>query len=143
MTAIAVVFGIALVSGTYVLTDTTNQAFDEIFVRSNERIDVTVTRQEQVRQFDGSVPAFSDRFLRRVRAVDGVEIAEGSVFATGSILNLENESTGAPFAPQFISSGLPARLSSIEYVEGRQANRPGEPALDLEAARRGGVELGG
>lgn len=143
MTAIAVVFGIALVSGTYVLTDTTNEAFDEIFVRSNERIDVTVTRQEQVRQFDGSVPAFSDRFLKRVRSVDGVEIAEGSVFATGSILNLENESTGAPFAPQFISSGLPARLSSIEYVEGRQARRPGEAALDLEAARRGGVELGG
>ncbi len=143
MTAIAVVFGIALVSGTYVLTDTTNEAFDEIFVRSNERIDVTVTRQEQVRQFDGSVPAFSERFLKRVRAVDGVEIAEGSVFATGSILNLDNESTGAPFAPQFISSGLPARLSSIEYVEGRQATGPGEAALDLEAARRGGVELGG
>lgn len=37
MTAIAVVFGIALVSGTYVLTDTTNEAFDEIFVRSNCR----------------------------------------------------------------------------------------------------------
>ena len=142
MTAIAVVFGIALVSGTYVLTDTTNEAFDEIFVRSNERIDVTVNRQEQVRQFDGSVPAFSDRYLKRVRAVEGVEIAEGSVFASGSILNLENESTGAPFAPQFISSGLPARLSSIEYVQGRQASRPGEAALDLEAARRGGVELG-
>ena len=143
MTAIAVVFGIALVSGTYVLTDTTNGAFDDIFVRSNERIDVTVTTREQVRQFDGSVPAFSDRYLNRVRAVDGVEVAEGSVFATGSILNLENESTGAPFAPQFISSGLPARLSSIEYVEGRKADRPGEAALDLEAARRGGVELGG
>ena len=143
MTAIAVVFGIALVSGTYVLTDTTNGAFDDIFVRSNERIDVTITRQEQVRQFDGSVPAFSDRYLNRVRSVEGVEVAEGSVFATGSILNLENESTGAPFAPQFISSGLPARLSSIEYVEGRKANGPGEAALDLEAARRGGVELGG
>ena len=143
MTAIAVVFGIALVSGTYVLTDTTNGAFDDIFVRSNERIDVTVTRQEQVRQFDGSVPAFSESYLKRVRSVQGVEVAQGSVFATGSILNLENESTGAPFAPQFISSGLPSRLSSIEYVEGQKAERPGEAALDLEAAKRGGVEIGG
>jgi putative ABC transport system permease protein len=142
MTAIAVVFGIALVSGTYVLTDTTNEAFDDIFVRSNERIDVTVTPKEQVRQFDGSVPAFPDRFLKKVRAVDGVEVAEGSVFATGSILNLENESTGAPFAPQFISSGLAPRLSSVEYVEGKRATGPGEAALDLEAAKRGGVEIG-
>jgi len=31
MTAVAVIFGIALVAGTYVLTDTTNQAFDQIF----------------------------------------------------------------------------------------------------------------
>ena len=142
MTAVAVVFGIALVSGTYVLTDTTNEAFDEIFVRSNERIDVTITGKEKVRQLDGSVPAFPDRFLKKVRTVKGVEVAEGSVFATGSILNKENDSTGAPFAPQFISSGLPTRLSAVDYVQGKKAGRPGEVALDLEAAKRGGVQIG-
>ena len=130
MTALAVVFGIALVAGTYVLTDTTNQAFDEIFVKSNEKIDVTITGRERVDQPDGSVPAFPDRYLDEVRGVDGVSDAAGSVFTPGSILNDKGESTGAPFAPQFISSVLPARLEALDYVEGRPPRKPNEAALD-------------
>ncbi len=142
MTALAVVFGIALVAGTYVLTDTTNQAFDEIFVKSNEKIDVTITGRERVDQPDGSVPAFSDRYLDEVRAVDGVSDAAGSVFTPGSILNDKGKSTGAPFAPQFISSVLPARLEALNYVEGRPPRKPNEAALDEAAAERGGLRVG-
>ena len=142
MTALAVVFGIALVAGTYVLTDTTNQAFDEIFVKSNEKIDVTITGKEQVDQPDGSVPAFPDRYLQDVRGVDGVADAAGSVFTPGSILDRKGESTGAPFAPQFISSVLPERLEALDYVEGRVPRKPNEAALDEAAADRGGLEVG-
>ena len=75
MTAIAVIFGIALVAGTYVLTDTTNGAFNDIFVGSNENTDVAVTAKQQVAQEDGSIPTFSASVLRKVEQVDGVRLA--------------------------------------------------------------------
>lgn len=142
MTAVAVIFGIALVAGTYVLTDTTNEAFDRIFVESIEGTDVVVTARSEVDQEDGSVPAFSARYLTEVRGVDGVSQAAGSIFTTGAILDGEGDSIGGGFAPRFISSLLPERFETLEYVEGRTPSSPGEVSLDKAAADRAEVELG-
>ncbi|MDQ2700303.1 MAG: ABC transporter permease, partial [Actinomycetota bacterium] len=142
MTAIAVVFGIALVAGTYVLTDTTNGAFNDIFVNANEGIDVIVTGEAEVEQQDGSAPAFSANFLKQVKQVDGVELAAGSMFSQGAILDSEGESTGGGFAPQFITSVLPPQLETLDYVDGHEPEKPTEAALDEAAADRAGLEVG-
>lgn len=142
MTAVAVVFGIALVAGTYVLTDTTNGAFDDIFVKSNEGIAVTVTSEAEVEQQDGSIPAFSSNYLKQVKQVEGVKIAAGSIFTQGAILDSKNDSIGGGFAPQFLTSTLPDALEPVDYVEGRPASSPRETSLDDAAAEREGVGLG-
>ena len=46
LTAIAIVLGVAMVSGTLVLTDTIDKAFDSIFSSSYEQTDAVVSRQE-------------------------------------------------------------------------------------------------
>ncbi len=142
MTALAVVFGIALVAGTYVLTDTTNGAFDEIFTKSNEGIDVTVTNKAKVEQRDGAVPAFSGRYLKTVEGVDGVKVAAGSIFNQGAILDSEGDSTGGGFSPQFIASKLPPGLESLELVDGREPLTKGEVSLDESAAERVDLTIG-
>ncbi|MGK2931521.1 MAG: ABC transporter permease, partial [Solirubrobacterales bacterium] len=142
MTALAVVFGIALVAGTYVLTDTTNGAFDDIFTKSNEGIDVTVTTKAKVEQQGGAIPAFSDRYLKTVQGVDGVKVAAGSIFNQGAILDSEGDSTGGGFAPQFIASKLPPELESLEVVDGREPRAKGEVSLDESAAERAELEIG-
>ncbi len=142
MTALAVVFGIALVSGTYVLTDTTNEAFNDIFVGANENTDVAITAKEQVAQEDGSNPAFDSAILGKVEAVDGVRIASGDVFSQGAILDTEGDSTGGGFAPQFIASASPEGLETSEYSEGRRPEAPTEAALDEAAAERADLGLG-
>ena len=43
LTALAVVLGVMMVAATYVLTDTIEQSFDDIFTESNEGIDAVVT----------------------------------------------------------------------------------------------------
>ena len=50
LTLIAVALGVALISGTYVLTDTINKAFDEIFNDSLKGTAVVVTSQQPVTQ---------------------------------------------------------------------------------------------
>ena len=45
LTALAIVLGVAMVSGTYVLTDTIKSAFDQIFAGSYENTAAVVTRR--------------------------------------------------------------------------------------------------
>ena len=142
MTAVAVIFGIALVAGTYILTDTTNSAFDQIFEEANAGTDVIVTARSEVQQQDGSVPAFAARYLKEVKRVDGVEKAAGSIFTTGAILDEKNDSTGGGFAPQFISSIPPEPFQTLDYIEGRTPATPREASLDEAAADRSDLKIG-
>mgnify|MGYP001294733934 CR=1 FL=1 len=142
MTALAVIFGIALVAGTYVLTDTTNAAFKEIFTESNKNVDVTITAKEQVKQEDGSTPAFSANLLKKVDAVSGVSQAAGSIFTAGAILDENGDSTGSSFSPQFISSTQPPDLESLDYIDGHPPRGPSEVTLDKAAFDRSDLKIG-
>ena len=82
LTAFAVVLGVAMVSGTFVLTDTINKAFDAIFQDSYSKTSAVISGREVVKDAvsgNATVPA---SLLDRVRA-DG-DVAE----ATGAIFNL-------------------------------------------------------
>ncbi len=140
MTAVAVIFGIALVAGTYILTDTTNQAFDQIFNESIAGTDVVVTAKSEVDQQDGSTPSFSAKVLKEIEQVSGVKQAAGSIFSQGAILDQEAETVGGGFAPQFIASTVPETFDAFTYPEGRAPTGPREATLDEAAADR--AELG-
>jgi putative ABC transport system permease protein len=142
MTAVAVIFGIALVAGTYVLTDTTNQAFDQIFNESLAGTDVVVTAKSEVDQEDGSTPSFSAKVLREVKGVDGVKQAAGSIFTQGAILDQNDDSVGGGFAPQFIASTGPKIFDAVTYPEGHKPTGPHEATLDQAAADRKDLEIG-
>ena len=142
MTAVAVIFGIALVAGTYILTDTTNQAFDQIFNESLAGTDVVVTAKSEVDQQDGSTPAFPAKILKKVDQVDGVKVAAGSIFTQGAILDDQGDSIGAGFSPQFIASTGPKVFEAVTYPEGHPPTNAHEATLDQAAADRKGIELG-
>jgi putative ABC transport system permease protein len=139
---VAVIFGIALVAGTYVLTDTTNQAFDQIFNESLAGTDVVVTAKSEVDQQDGSTPSFSAKILKEVRQVDGVKQAAGSIFTQGAILDQDNDSVGGGFAPQFIASTGPKIFDAVTYPEGHKPTGPHEATLDQAAADRKDLGIG-
>ncbi len=82
LTAIAIVLGVAMVSGTYVLTDSIDQAFDSIFTDVREGSNVVISGKSAFDLSDGSgasAPAFDESLLDEVRALAGVQAAEGSV----------------------------------------------------------------
>ena len=68
LTALAVVIGVSMVSGTFVLTDTMQKAFDGIFEESYEGTDAVIS--------GGAVPA---SMLEKVKALPSVETAAGSI----------------------------------------------------------------
>jgi putative ABC transport system permease protein len=141
-TTLAVVIGVAFVAGTYILTDTTFAAFDEIFSDSLKGTDVVITARDEVEQESGEVPSFSAALLPKVKQVPGVRLAAGAIFTPGGFFDSEGEAIGSKFAPKFISSRQPDGLESLTYLEGRPPRGPSEASLDESAANEAGLEIG-
>jgi len=141
-TTLAVVIGVAFVAGTYILTDTTFAAFDEIFADSLSKTDVVISARDEVEQESGEVPSFGAWLLPRVERVPGVRAASGQIFTPGGIFDAGNEQVGSKFAPKFIGSLLPRTLETQTYVEGHPPRSRAEVSIDDGAAGESGLELG-
>ncbi|MEX1143090.1 MAG: FtsX-like permease family protein [Thermoleophilaceae bacterium] len=141
-TILAVLLGVALVAGTYILTDTINRSFDDIFTTALEGTDVVVVPREIVRQEGSEPPAFPADVLERVERVPGVERAEGAIFSLVRITDADGEPIGQTFAPQFAVSATARPFDTLTYVDGRAPRELGEAALDETTADRNGIEVG-
>jgi putative ABC transport system permease protein len=141
-TTLAVVIGVAFVAGTYILTDTTFAAFDEIFEDSVKGTSVVVSARDVVEQETGEEPTISAALLPKVRRVEGVRLAAGGIAIPGGIFDAKGDAIGNKFAPKFISSTQPGVLQSLEYVEGRGPTGPSEASLDKSAAAEAGLGVG-
>jgi putative ABC transport system permease protein len=141
-TTLAVFLGVALVAGTYVLTDTINAAFDEIFSESLKGTDVVITAREPVKQESGVTPTFSAELLPKVRKVRGVSLAAGAIFTPGGFFKQDGDRIGSQFSPKFISSALPGRLESLTYTDGHRPQSPRQASLDEAGADSAGLAIG-
>src|SRR5437588_10697610 len=83
LTMIAIVLGVSMISGTYVLTDTINQAFSQIFHKANSTADVVITGKAAVSASNQgqnqAPPPFPQSVLTVVRQTPGVAKAAGGI----------------------------------------------------------------
>ncbi len=145
LTASAVVLGVALISGTYILTDTINRSFDQIFTTGLKGIDVAITPTVTVKQEGGGGSAAATiptSALSRVRGVAGVKQAAGDVFDVGRIFDRKGKDVAGGGAPDFVASAQPAPFSPFDYVEGRAPGAANEVALDKGTADKTGYHVG-
>jgi putative ABC transport system permease protein len=141
LTAIAVVLGVAMIAGTYVLTDQIRNAFDDIQRSANEGVDAAVTPREAFRGSFSQPRPLDAALVDRVRRVPGVERAEGQVERTGSLVIRGDvlETTGAP---QLVLSTLPEPFDPTTPIQGRDPARTGEIAVDQQVAEREKLRVG-
>jgi putative ABC transport system permease protein len=138
LTAIAIVLGVAMMSGAYVLTDTIDKAFNAIFVESYAGTDAVVSGKGADISFEGEQsqpPPIPEDALGQVRAVDGVEVATGSVTDDQTkLLKPDGESIDTGGAPSF-AFGIDTapeydRFNPLNLVEGRWPSGSAEVAID-------------
>ena len=150
LTALAIVLGVAMMSGAYVLTDTIDKAFETIFVSSYAGTDTVVTGKDAGFGFEGEStepPPIPAETLERVRAVDGVEVATGSVtdFQT-KLLRPDGEAVDTGGAPAFAFGIETAaeydRFNPLNLVEGRWPSGAGEVAVDEGVADEEDLKVG-
>src|SRR5207244_7982749 len=83
LTAIAIVLGVAMVSGTYILTDTIKSAFSTVFSRVYKNTDVVITAESAIGGEQNSglavAPSLPAALLNKVRTLPGVAQASGGI----------------------------------------------------------------
>ena len=118
LTAFSIVLGVAMISGTFVVTGQINRAFSQIFDAVNVKNDVVVQLRTVSDDSSGFPAPFPASLLTRVEKVPGVAATTGEIDALGSLVVYKNgkpkrvSSTGG--APPLVFSTPPARFDPGE-----------------------------
>jgi putative ABC transport system permease protein len=149
LTAIAIVLGVAMVSGTYVLTDTIDKAFNSIFQESYAGTDAVVSGNAADIDFQGETaetPPIPAGLLQKVRALPDVAAATGSVVddTNAKILTKQGKAVDTGGAPAFGFGIDPsqARFNPLKLLEGRWPQGSQEVVIDATTADEQGYKIG-
>ena len=142
VTVLAILLGVAFIAGSYVLTDTINRSFDDIFDEAYAGTDVAVSSSTTGQADGGDLPPFSERYLNVVRRVPGVEAAAGGIFSLGRFVDEKGDPLSNSFAPEFISSTAPDPFQTLTYTEGRPPESANEASIDESTAEREDLGIG-
>ena len=143
LTGIAIALGVALMAGTYILTDTINQTFAGIFQTANRGHDVVITPNKPFGSKRVPISPITEQTLAQVRGTAGVAEASGSIFSVGTLLSAEGKRLSTGGAPAFVASVVPKRFESFTVVHGRFPVNAEEVAIDEATAEREHLRLGG
>ena len=141
LTSIAIVLGVAMVAGTFILTDQINAAFDDIFETGNSKIDAVVSRQTEFDSFEDVLPPLPESTIAQVARVDGVEHAEGQIQATGQLV-VDGDIIEAQGAPALVFSNVDESINPNVPLEGRLPENPGEVAVIKDTADQEDLSVG-
>ncbi|MFK0228234.1 ABC transporter permease [Streptomyces sp. NPDC090303] len=143
MTVLAVMLGVAFVSGTLVFTDTLGQAFRNQSAKSYDDVAVSVTmypNPEEARK----TPGLSQEVVDKVAKLDGVASVTPRVdgFAgvpdkNGKLIGSGWSNKGTNFAP-----GKDGKDRAYSFVAGDGPHRADQIALDRDTADKGGYQVG-
>jgi putative ABC transport system permease protein len=150
LTALSIVLGIAMVSGTYVLTDTIKAGFSGLFTTVYQNADAVISGKSAIGDPQGGggpglAPSFPASLLTSVRGLDQVADAGGSVayptFLVGKDGKLIASNAGG------LGFGIdPARgnsaLNPLKLVNGRWPTKPDEIAIDVSTSEKKHVGVG-
>ena len=144
LTALAIVLGVAMVSGTYILTDTISKAFETIFTDSYQGTDAVVSGKQVVKFSQSGKATVPADLLADVRGLPSVEAASGGIQDTAKILDHEGKAINTQGAPTFGFSHDPngERFNPLDLVQGRWPAAPDEVVIDAGTAERERFEIG-
>jgi putative ABC transport system permease protein len=145
LTTLAVVLGVTFVAGAFVLTDSMERAFDELFETSFGAADVIVRGAAgyELSAADwqvGEGATLDESLLDTVAAVDGVEAVEGGVEGTARFL----DPAGDPIVTQAPSLAFAwtERANPLVIREGRAPTDRDDVTMDAGTFGRHGFGLG-
>ncbi|WP_327117815.1 ABC transporter permease [Streptomyces sp. NBC_01341] len=142
MTVLAVMLGVAFVSGTLVFTDTLGNAFRKQSAKSYDDVAVAISTYADGR--DDDTPGIDGATLEKIRSLDGVASATGRVSGFAGVADPDGKligngwsNTGANFSP-----AKNGKDGAYTFTDGAGPVKNGQIALDEETANKGAYRVG-
>jgi putative ABC transport system permease protein len=135
LTGLAIVLGVAMISGTYVLTDTIKKAFNTALTASYGHTDAVISGREIVKGANAT-PTVPASLLAKVRALPDVSAAAGVyLFDTIELVDRSGKTIASGGAGLgFGVDPSQSRFNPITLVAGRWASDPHEVVIDTDTA---------
>ena len=138
LTAFAIVLGVAMISGAFVLTDTLGKSFDGIYNESYKSTDAVISSKLAIKTNDGSTeaPAFSADVLDKVERLPAVRVAQGAIEDQSRLVDTNGKAIGK--ADEGLALGIDPLgrpgLNPLKLVEGEWPRGDGQIAIDRSTA---------
>jgi putative ABC transport system permease protein len=146
LTGLAIVLGVAMISGTFVLTDTITKAFDSIFTSSYQNADAVITGHTA---FSNSTdvqvtpPSFPETVLPKVRALPEVSAAAGGILDQARLVDKHGKAILTHGAPNLAFSVDPKyqRFNPLTLTAGHWPHGQ-QVVIDTDTANSHGFRVG-
>jgi putative ABC transport system permease protein len=144
LTSLAIVMGVAMVSGTYILTDTINKGFSAIFTIAYSKTDAVVTGKA-VFGGQGNAPSFPASALGKIEGLSDVAAATGGIGDNAQFVGHDGKVIshgGAPGLAFSVNSNGNQRFNPLTLVSGHWPVGSAQVGMDQHTASANHFSLG-
>ena len=142
LTLLAILLGVAMITGTYVLTDQIDNGFANIFETSFKGTAVQVEPKSSFTSLEGdAAQTMIDELVAQVLAVPGVEKAAG-VYETVGAAIVDGEPVETGGSPTLLTTNPGAPFNQATLVAGREVQGRNEVAIIKSFADKAGLQPG-
>jgi putative ABC transport system permease protein len=150
LSAFAIILGVAMVSGTFVLTDTMNGAFDSIITQSYKNADVIVSGKTAFNtDSNGNAvqpPSFPEAVLAKIKKLPDVNAAAGSLTDDKTkLVGRDGKVVGGHGAPNLafsVDPGGDQRFNPLVLTAGTWPRGANQVAIDTGTASKAHYAVG-
>ena len=144
LTALAIVLGVAMVSGSFVVTDTITKAFDTIFTSSYAHTDAVVSKKSLVDYSNSGNGTVPQSLLVKIQRLPEVGAAAGSIIDLNNdttntkLIDRDGKAIDANGNPTFGFGVDPSRprFNPLHLVAGTWAHGRHEVVIDSNTAKK-------
>ncbi|MEV0119550.1 FtsX-like permease family protein [Streptomyces sp. NPDC050844] len=144
MTVLAVMLGVAFVSGTLVFTDTFGNAYKNKSAKSFDHVSVAIQQNGGSDDETKQKPRLTDSLLAKTKELPGAESAIGGVSGFTALADKDGKLVGGEWGTTG-SNYYPAKDGKdprYDFTEGAAPKSAGDVALDSRTAERTGYKVG-
>jgi putative ABC transport system permease protein len=148
LTAFAIVIGVAMVSGTFVLTDTIKSAFTTVFTTVYQNTDAVISGKSAISSSNNgnspTTPSLPASLLPRVQALPSVALASGGISDSAQLVGRNGKVISSGGAPGLAFSYSPAgqHFNALTITSGRFPTAANEIDIDSSTASKKNYKVG-
>ena len=124
LTVIAVLLGVTMIAGTFVLTDTIQKAFDDIFTSQTKGADVVVTGKTAVKTDFAQPRPLDEALLAKIKQIPDVRQVAGQINDTAAVVGKDGKIVKTGGAPTIAATYMPPPFKAVTISKGRAPAGP-------------------